>query len=275
MKPQEGMYMITKIVSGQVVERRKSRITRRPEKRGGRVRGNSSEKKIEGNRQHAVLQLARLFNCNLQPGDLWLTLKLDEESMAQCGGTFEGVKKEGRKFIDRLCYRLKKAGIVCKWFLAPSEIDGDTGELVRPHIHLVMTGQGFRMENGVLYLLQEPVERIWGKGSVDVQFLRHQKDYYPLAKYIINQSRGVADEKKYTCSRNLAKPKVTRTVVYAATPLRVPNGATVLPGTRIDPEAGQDFVRYIPKAKDPARKIGGHKEMAVACADEEGGGDGV
>ena len=62
--------------------------------------------------------------------------------------------------------------------------------------------------------------------------------------------------------------------MYSGTPLRVPNGATVLPGTRIDPEVGQDFVRYIPKAKDPARKIGGHKEMAVACADEENG-DGV
>lgn len=219
MDAREGMYMITKIESGSVVERRKSKTMRRPSKRRNRVRGNSSEKKMEGNRQYAILQLTRSFNCNLQPGDVWLTLKLDEEHMTCCGGTFEGVKKEAKKFVDRLCYRMKKAGVVCKWYLAPSEIDGETGELVRPHAHLVMTGQGFRMENGVLFLRDERVDDIWGQGSVDVQFVRHQKDYYPLAKYIINQSRGVPDEKKYTCSRNLKKPKITRTVVFSGAQL--------------------------------------------------------
>ena len=46
-----GLYMITKIVSGNVVERRKCKITRRPAKRGGRIRGNSSEKKVVGNKE--------------------------------------------------------------------------------------------------------------------------------------------------------------------------------------------------------------------------------
>lgn len=55
---QEGLYMIEKIISGEVVERRKTRIYRRPLKRGGRTKGNSSEKKIVGNREHAKLQLA-------------------------------------------------------------------------------------------------------------------------------------------------------------------------------------------------------------------------
>lgn len=272
MEAREGMYVITKIVSGSVVERRKSKTMRRPSKRGGRVRGNSSEKKMEGNRQYAILQLTRSFNCNLRPGDVWLTLKLDEEHMACCGGTFEGVKKEAKKFVDRLCYRMKKAGVVCKWYLAPSEIDGETGELVRPHAHLVMTGTGFRMEDGVLLLRNECVDDIWGQGSVDVQFVRHQKDYYPLAKYIINQSRGVPDEKKYTCSRNLKKPKITRSVVFSGAQLRVPAGATVLPGTRYDPEAGQDFVRYIPadRQERAARKVGGHRELAGALAAEPG-----
>lgn len=272
MDAREGMYMITKIESGSVVERRKSKTMRRPSKRRNRVRGNSSEKKMEGNRQYAILQLTRSFNCNLQPGDVWLTLKLDEEHMTCCGGTFEGVKKEAKKFVDRLCYRMKKAGVVCKWYLAPSEIDGETGELVRPHAHLVMTGQGFRMENGVLFLRDERVDDIWGQGSVDVQFVRHQKDYYPLAKYIINQSRGVPDEKKYTCSRNLKKPKITRTVVFSGAQLRVPAGATVLPGTRYDPEAGQDFVRYIPadRRERAVRKVGGRRELARAQAGDAG-----
>lgn len=260
--------MVTRIISGEVVERRKTRITRRPAKRGGRVRGNSSERKLAGNREYAKLQLARLLNCNMGPGDLWLTAKFDPAGLEAVGGSFEGARKAGRRFIDRLAYRLKKMGIICKWFLAPSEIDGETGELVRPHVHIIVTGDAFQMRDKQLYLGGELVNAIWGLGSVDVQFLRHQKDYYPLAAYIVNQARGVADEKKWTCSRNMVKPKVTREIVTSGGQLRVPPGATELPGTRYDPEKNQNFVRYIPKAHDPRRKIGGHKEMAIALAGE-------
>lgn len=266
--------MITKIVSGEVVERRKSKITRRPAKRGGRIRGNSSEKKIVGNKEHAKLQLTRTLNCNFVPGDLWLTAKFDQEGLEAIGGTFEGARKAGRKFIDRLAYRLRKMGLVCKWVLAASEIDGDTGELVRPHVHIVIPGAAFVWKDRQLFLGEETVDSIWGLGSVDVKFLRHQKDYYDLAAYLVNQARGVPDEKKWTCSRNMAKPKVTREIVTSGSQLRIPAGATELPGTRYDAMTGQNFVRYIPRKKDPHKKIGGRKEMAIALADEndEGGG---
>ena len=73
----------------------------------------------------------------------------------------------------------------------------------------------------------------------------------------------------------MEKPKVEYTYVLTPAQLRVPAGATTLPGTRYEPELGVNFVRYIPREKDPARKIGGRKEMAVACAGEEGGDDGL
>lgn len=88
--------MVTKIISGAVVERRKSRITRRPAKRGGRIRGNSGEKKIVGNREYAKLALARVLNCNFAPGDLWLTAKFDPEGLEKIGGTYEGPRRPGR-----------------------------------------------------------------------------------------------------------------------------------------------------------------------------------
>lgn len=266
--------MVTKIVSGAVVERRKTRITRRPARRGGRVRGNSSEKKIVGNREHAKLALARVLNCNFGPGDLWLTAKFDPQGLEAIGGTYEGAKAAGRKFIDRMVYRLRKLGLSPKWVLAPSEIDGETGQLVRLHVHIILPGDGFSLRNKRLYLGEEPVDDIWGLGCVDVQFLRHQADYKPLADYIVNQSRGVPDEKKWTCSRNMKKPIVRREVVAGGGQLRIPPGAVELPGTRYDPEKGQNFVRYIPRAKDPRSKIGGHREMALAMAGEEGGGGG-
>lgn len=269
MKKEEGLYMVTKIISGKVVERRKSRVMRRPAKRGGRIRGNSSERKIAGNREYAVLQLTRTLNCNMKAGDVWLTLTFSDAALADCGGTLEGAKKEARKFADRVVYRKRKKGIETKWVIAPSEIDGKTGELVRPHVHVIMTGEGFSFADGELRLFDETVEKIWGKGEVDVQFLRHQDDYYPLAKYIIAQSRNVPDEKKYSCSRNMTKPVVRREIVTSGAQLRLPSGATELPGTKYDPEANQNILRYIPRRKDPARQVGGHKEKTLWSSGEE------
>lgn len=275
MKREEGLYMVTTIISGKVKERRKSRIMRRPSKRGGRIRGNSSEKKIEGNREYAVLQLTRTLNCNMKAGDVWLTLTFSDEALDACGNTLEGAKKEAWKFIDRCKYRRKKKDIITKAVVAGSEIDGETGELVRPHVHVIMNGEGFSFADGVLRLFSEGVEKIWGKGSVDVQFLRHQDDYYPLAKYIINQGRNVPDEKKYSVSRNMDKPVVRREIVNSGSQLRIPSGATELPGTKYDPEKGQNIVRYIPRKKNPARQVGGHKEMTLSKLGEEGDDDGL
>ncbi len=272
MEEMRTMYMITKIVSGNVVERRKTKITRRPAKRNSRIRGNSSEKKIAGNKQFATLQLARAINCNMAPGDLLLTAKFDRNGLETIGGTYEGAKKAGRKFIDRMAYRIRKLGMVCKWFLVPSEIDGETGELVRPHVHIIISGAAFTLRERVLYLGADRVNDIWGLGSVDVQFLRHQEDYYPLADYLVRQSRGVPDEKKWSCSRNMDKPKITHEIVTSGGQLRIPAGAMELPGTRYDPEKNQNFVRYIPKHKDPRRKVGGHKERALAFGEDDGGG---
>lgn len=274
----EGMYMITKIISGAVVERRKAYVGRRPSRRGARIKGVSSEKKQENNRQQAILALARTLNCNYSHGDGYLTLSFTDDALAACGGTLEGAKKAGRKFLDRVAYRMKKHGKVLKWVMVPSELNGETVELVRVHVHVVISGHGLRLEDGVFWLYDEKLEDVWGNGTVDVQILRRQKDYYPLARYLILQARGAADEKKYSVSRNMVKPKVEHLYTYSPAPLRVPAGASALPGTRYDPETGVNFVRYIPAQRDPARKVGGSKEMAVACAGEPmvgGDGDGV
>lgn len=262
----EGMYMITKITSGSVVERRKTYVGHRPSRRGARIKGASSEKKQENNRQQAILALARTLNCNYSHGDGYLTLSFTDDALAACGGTLEGAKKAGRKFLDRVAYRMKKHGKVLKWVMVPSELNGETGELVRVHVHVVISGHGLRLEDGVFWLYDEKLEDVWGNGDVDVQILRRQKDYYPLARYLILQARGAADEKKYSVSRNMVKPKVEHLYTWSPSPLRVPPGASALPGTRYDPETGVNFVRYIPAQRDPARKVGGSKEMAVACA---------
>lgn len=280
MEAREGLYMVKKITSGRVVERRKSWVGRRPSKRGARIKGNSGEKKQENNRQQAALELARVLNCNYRHGDALLTLTFAEEALERCGGSFEGAVREARKFLDRIGYRMKKHGDVLKWVMVPSEVDGATGEVVRIHVHLVISGAGLRLEDRVFTLYGEALDDIWGRGTVDVQLLRHQADYYPLALYLIKQARNIPDAKKYSRSRNMAKPKVEYTYVTTPSQLRVPAGATTLAGTRYDPELGVNFVRYVPadRQERAARKVGGHRELAGALAaepGEEAGGGGV
>lgn len=272
----EGLYMITKITSGAVVERRKSYVGRRPSRRGARIKGNTAEKKQENNRQQAVLALSRVLNCNFSHGDVLVTLSFGAPALERCGGEWGAAVKLARNFVDRVARRMKKRGDTLKWILVPSEVDGDTGEAVRFHVHLVMSGTGIRLESGVFFLYDEPLSGIWGHGTADVQVLRHQKDYYPLAQYLIRQARRIPDGKKYSSSRNMIKPKIEHTYVLTAAPLRVPAGASTLPGTRYEPEKGVNVVRYIPAVRDAARKIGGRKEMALALSseatDEDGGG---
>lgn len=184
-----------------------------PHARGARIKGNSGEKKQENNRQQAVLALARLLNCNYTHGDALLTLTFIDEALERCGGTFEGAVKEAKNFLDRIARRMKKHGDILKWVLVPSEVDGETGETVRLHCHIVINSAGLRMEDRTFTLYGEPLDDTWGRGTVDVQLLRDQKDYYPLALYLIRQARNIPDGKKYTSSRNMEKPKVEYTYV--------------------------------------------------------------
>lgn len=275
----EGMYMITKITSGAVVERRKSYVGRRPSRRGARRKGASAEKKQENNIQQAVLALARVLNCNFSHRDALVTLSFGTESLEKCGGEWSEAVKLARNFLDRVARRMKKHGEALRWVMVPSEVDGETGEVVRFHVHAVMSGSGLRLENGVFYLYDEALDEVWKHGTADVQMLRHQKDYYPLAQYLIRQARRIPDGKKYSSSRNMKKPKIEHTYVTTAAQLRVPVGASVLAGTRFEPEKGVNVVRYIPaERKDVKQKIGGRKEMAIALSGEpaeEGGDDGV
>lgn len=276
----EGLYLITKIISGEVVERRKSYVGRKLTRRGARIKGNSSERKQEGNVRSAMLALARVLNCNFSHGDALLTLNFGAAGLEECGGTIEGATKLARNFIDRMARRMKKHGDVLKWVLVPSERSGETGEAARVHVHLVVSGHGLRLEEGEFYLYDQKLNALWGRGTVDVQVLRHQKDYYPLAVYLIRQARRGADEKKYSVSRNMVKPRIERTYVTSAAQLRAPAGATVLPGTRFDPEHGVNVVRYLRRVKTPELKVGGHRELALAMSaeaagDEDGDGGGV
>ena len=244
-----GKYMIREYKAGQVVEKSKFWVPEQTKRRSPK-RASSTHRKQDQNERDAIKRLARSINCNFVHGDLWITLKLDTagyKAVQDKAGAWEtdveflnAVRKElkhqAELFLRRLSRAIEKDGLTLKYIMVISDMSGKTGEVVRPHCHILMTRVAFEL-----------CERQWKLGTVDYQILKDQPDYTPLAVYMLRQVRRQPDEKKWTPSRNLDKPVITETVVEDAGPLVTPRGALSLAQGEYDIETGSHYIRYVPK----------------------------
>ena len=222
-----------------VVERTRFFVGDTAQPRTGK-RNASIPRKKEANKNRAAHVLGRILNNNFEQGDLAIELTFDGSAFrslrsAAYGKLAKGAKekkeikrdaiwaeakKEGEAFIRRL----RKAGVrELRYVMVPSDMDGTTGKEVRVHLHLVISGDCFVLENKQLRLRGTEdadsstplrsaqndrngaglsLEEIWGKGIVCYEFLRGGS-YNKLAAYLIRQTRDQKNRKKYTCSRNL------------------------------------------------------------------------
>ena len=124
---------------------------------------------------------------------------------------------------------LKKQDRQLRYIAITSDQNGETGELVRIHHHILIPCEGIEMRGGKLWIGEKTLESVWKNGNVDYQPLRSQEDYTPLAEYLMRQVRRKPDASKYKASRNLAKPVlVSERLVYAAKELQTPKGAKIV-----------------------------------------------
>ena len=113
--------------------------------------------------------------------------------------TAEELRRDIQACIRRLRNHRKKNGMPDLKYIYTMEYLGKTGQRVRPHIHMVMSGMDIRT-----------VKKIWGNGHVTFSPLEPDENGYSgLAKYITKPKGRPEGEQKYCCSRNLKKPKVT------------------------------------------------------------------
>lgn len=257
-----GRYMIRTIISGAVVEKTKFAVAANVRPRKCRKKGATSIRKQDQNDRDAVKRLARVINCNFQHGDLWVTLKYDQLRMQRLTARIiaDGLApdmdtirayavRERDNFLRRVKDALKKQGLSLKYVKVTSDLDGKTGELVRIHHHLILPAAA-----------REAVYRHWGALDVRVDPLRDQKDYTPLAEYLIRQVRRLPDLKKYSVSRNMRKPTVKEEIVFSASELKVPKGARLMFRSEFSFERPVQYIRYIPQARKSKR--GGRKLLA-------------
>lgn len=259
MQGRGGRWVIRKYISGNVVERSKVWIRSEQPVRRHKVKGSTKASKADSNARQAVKVFARLLNANFGvETSLLVKLSYDNEHLPE---GLEATRKDSANFLRRLKRKLKACGVSnIKTVTVCSDLDGETGEIVREHVHLVITARGIRFDDETGWCVGgEPMEAIWGRGGVWAENVRQGSDLTPLAVYLLRQTRRIPDAKKYTCSRNMTKPTVIEEEVRTGGELRAPKGAVVREKAYV-PEAGINYIRYVKPAHRTQEKNAGNCE---------------
>lgn len=218
-------------------------------KRQKRRRGVTTARKQEANFNGACKRLARVLNCNFNAaGGRLLGLDYDgpsAERILQAEDPRKAAEKEARLFIRRLKRKLKQD---IKWVIVTSDLDGDTGELVRIHHHIAV-----QLPERVSY---DAILSCWAHGGVDIKTMWTEDDYTGLARYLLRQTRRLPDAKKYSTSRNMILPEITEREILTTNRIRPPKGAKVREQYYDEEGVGQ-YIRYTVQPK--TKKRGGHK----------------
>ena len=274
----QGYWIVRTYEAGIVGEKTKYWV------KGDRLSGKSRRKeraeirKQEQNEYSAIKRMARLINANFSEGDLLIGLDYSPEGMEkliawateqnaafpkapeeeQDDMLIEAAWHEAVLCLRRVAREMKKDGLELKYIPITSDMNGETGEKVRVHHHLVVN-----REAGPYFA------RKWEKlGTVNWKAMSKQADYTPIAEYFIKQVRHIPDADKFRSSRNLIRPKPKDRVVTSDAELRVPKGGKLLfrqeqkryGGVSYQPQ----YIRYIippEKRKTCPQRAGGEAEI--------------
>ncbi len=230
----------------------------------------TTPRKQEANRNSAAHRLGRILNNNFEQGDLFITLtysdaayrKLEQAVKAELpkrctkqkrlDAIFDAAVKEGKRFMRRLRDAGFRGG---KSVLATADMDGKTGEVVRVHHHIILTGDAFSVVGKKPTLGGRLLPEIWKHGIVEWEFLRGGS-YNKLAAYLIRQVRHRENRKKYTCTRNMEPVDVEEFEIFAGTTqeLSAPKDAIVEERQANAEYPTMQYLRYLCPPKPDAEK---------------------
>lgn len=264
----DGYFCIRTYEAGAIGEKTKFFV---PGKRAenGKLsrRQRNAIRKQEQNEYSSQKALARILNANFGAGDLFLGLDYSDDGLKRVldwgrkhglpidaedetlrqDAVWEAAAHELDIALRRVRRKLQKDGMELKAVYITSDMDGDTGEIVRVHHHLVVNG-------GVQDAFLKAWEK-YGLGGVSWSPLwDNQLDRTPLAEYLLKQVRRIPDAKKYRSTRNLVRPVPKTRVVYTDNELLVPKGGKLIfrqemkAGGRVsasDLNRQAQYIRYI------------------------------
>ena len=162
------------------------------------------------------------------------------------GDAWNRLREEAEKQMSLWLRRVKrKLGGKIKALMITSDVDHETGELVRVHHHIVFEAEGISWD-----LLRKE----WKHGSVDIKQLRAQPDYTPIATYLMRQVRRQPDKKKYRVTQGMEMPKIEERVILSHSEIRAPAGANVLERSEFSADSIGQYIRYVSKKREYRRK---------------------
>ena len=241
-------------------------------------RGPNTEESTDDQKRlndvQAANRLRRIILANFDPenGDLFVTL-----TMAGMTDKAEA-EKAWRRFLGRLGRAREKRGLPdAKWIKFHEQQSG------RWHFHVVI--------NGGLDL--QELQTLWGSGRVHMSVLDTADNYRGLSRYLVKTEKprkGETDgnakaqrqkfKRRWSCSKNLAKPEVTKRVVSERTVRtmpKAPKGWRMLPEWNMGTDKfGNPFTHFEciqdPSAgKAPKKLVGFQRQARRDCR----GGPGV
>lgn len=202
----------------------------------------------------AEKQVARLLNNNFEAHtDLHLGFEYSEaglakvkERAARLAEKYPDMEERDRLFMAaqtevsnwaRRVQRELGGADKFRCLIVTSDMDGETGEPVRIHHHVIIAGE-----------LRDVAVRKWVKqGFVkELELYTVNKDFTALATYLMRQVRYIRNAKRYTPSRCLQQPIMEEPVLvtrYADSEMRPPAGCIVLARSNYVRGAAQ-YIRY-------------------------------
>lgn len=233
-----------KIISGRTEEIRRVMMDARRgynshTRRGTRVKGRTSLRKILANERESVKNLARVLNCNFGKGDMWITLTFAQDRLPED-------RKAAQKILAaflrkcRAAYR-KAAGKALRYVVTIGEVSTKTGESARIHFHIVMDP-----------LAYEVVASLWPAEDVTYRRLDGRGDYTGIARYMCQNAAHTAGEKRWSTSKGLKKPIYTEPVpVQAKERIRIPRNVSMKANEEYNDEETGLFSAYVRYTRPP------------------------
>lgn len=186
------LYTTKTITSGKMVEveiypvfYKKKDMPSKKVKKTRKAQQNLNDKNA---RKHFI----RLVNTNFTDGDYFCTFNYENDPK-----TWQEAEKEMRNYIRRLNDRRKKMGLPLTKYICITEF----GSKGRVHHHVIMDN----------LLDRDTVEDVWTKGKRN-HVRRLASDDFSLTGLATYLSKDQKGRKRWKGSRNLKKPKVTKSV---------------------------------------------------------------
>lgn len=251
----QGYYVIRTYECGAVGEKIKYWVPGEKPQRMTR-RASSDVAQQARNDRNSVRAAARLFHCNFSAGDYCLELDYSDKGLARIkrGAGFvsefailDAAAHEFSLLVRRVNRELSRLGLPnLKAFWITSDLDGETGEVVRVHHHAVIPA-----DQRVLKVIRDK----WSCcGYVGMKELRHQDDYTPLIEYFRAQVRNASGEAWYSVTRgNFVRPVPVDRIAKGGGLLRAPQGSELLFMSEVRRFEGGNSPQYI-RYTLPARR---------------------